>query len=125
MIYLSSFKLSNKKLKNPNIYPYSVFKDKYIEPFSFAPITIFYGNNGCGKSTLLNIIAGKLKIKGKEMPASNAYYENYCERFENECAYSLGSNEMVFLFINYLKIVVILKVKIFYMKLKKYNKKLF
>ena len=25
--------------------------------------------------------------------ASNAYYENYCERFENECAYSLGSNE--------------------------------
>ena len=27
------------------------------------------------------------------MPASNAYYENYCERFENECAYSLGSNE--------------------------------
>lgn len=25
MIYLSSFKLSNKKLKNPNIYPYSVF----------------------------------------------------------------------------------------------------
>ena len=36
MIYLSSFKLSNKKLKNPNIYPYSVFKDKYIEPFSFA-----------------------------------------------------------------------------------------
>ena len=84
MIYLSSFKLSNQTLKNPNIYPYNVFRDKYIEPFSFAPITIFYGNNGCGKSTLLNIIAGKLKIKGKEMPASNAYYENYCERFENE-----------------------------------------
>ena len=93
MIYLSSFKLSNQTLKNPNIYPYNIFRDKYIEPFSFAPITIFYGNNGCGKSTLLNIIAGKLKIKGKEMPASNAYYENYCERFENECAYSLGSNE--------------------------------
>ena len=93
MIYLSSFKLSNQTLKNPNIYPYNVFRDKYIEPFSFAPITIFYGNNGCGKSTLLNIIAGKLKIKGKEMPASNVYYENYCERFENECAYSLGSNE--------------------------------
>lgn len=125
MIYLSSFKLSNQTLKNPNIYPYNIFRDKYIEPFSFAPITIFYGNNGCGKSTLLNIIAGKLKIKGKEMPASNAYYENYCERFENECAYSLGSKKMVFLFINYLKIVVILKVKIFYMKLKKYNKKLF
>lgn len=66
MIYLSSFKLSNHTFKNPNIYPYNVFRDKYIEPFSFAPITIFYGNNGCGKSTLLNIIAGKLKIKGKE-----------------------------------------------------------
>ena len=119
MIYLSSFKLSNQTLKNPNIYPYNIFRDKYIEPFSFAPITIFYGNNGCGKSTLLNIIAGKLKIKGKEMPASNAYYENYCERFEK------AAMKMVFLFINYLKIVVILKVKIFYMKLKKYNKKLF
>ena len=93
MIYLSSFKLSNHTFKNPNIYPYNIFRDKYIEPFSFTPITIFYGNNGCGKSTLLNIIAGKLKIKGKERPASNTYYENYCERFENECAYSLGSNE--------------------------------
>lgn len=41
MIYLSSFKLSNQTLKNPNIYPYSIFRDKYIEPFSFAPITIF------------------------------------------------------------------------------------
>ncbi len=48
MIYLSSFKLSNQTLKNPNIYPYNIFRDKYIEPFSFAPITIFYGNNGCG-----------------------------------------------------------------------------
>lgn len=93
MIYLSSFKLSDHTFKNPHIYPYNVFRNKYIEPFSFAPITIFYGNNGCGKSTLLNIIAGKLKIKGKEMPASNAYYENYCKRFENECAYSLGSDE--------------------------------
>ena len=103
MIYLSSFKLSNKKLKNPNIYPYSVFKDKYIEPFSFAPITIFYGNNGCGKSTLLNIIAGKLKIVPIVWEVMNT----------------------VFLFIIFLKIVVISKVKIFSMKLKKYNKKQF
>ena len=52
------------------------------------------GSSGSGKSTLLNIIAGKLKIKGKESPASNNYgSENYCQRFENECAYSLGSNE--------------------------------
>ena len=72
MIYLSSFKLSNHTFKNPNIYPYNVFRDKYIEPFSFAPITIFYGNNGCGKSTLLNIIAGKLKIKGKGIKLPNS-----------------------------------------------------
>lgn len=28
MIYLSSFALSDKKVKNPNLYPYSVFQDK-------------------------------------------------------------------------------------------------
>ena len=52
MIYLSSFKLSDRKVNNPNIYPYNVFRDKYIEPFVFRPITVFYGNNGSGKSTL-------------------------------------------------------------------------
>lgn len=64
MIYLSSFMLSNKQVKNPNIYPYNVFRGKYIEPFVFSPITVFYGNNGSGKSTLLNIIANKLQLKG-------------------------------------------------------------
>ena len=49
--------LSNKQVKNPNIYPYNVFRGKYIEPFVFSPITVFYGNNGSGKSTLLNIIS--------------------------------------------------------------------
>ena len=58
MIYLSSFKLSERKVNNPNIYPYNVFRDKYIEPFVFRPITVLYGNNGSGKSTLLNIIGG-------------------------------------------------------------------
>ena len=43
MIYLSSFKLSECWVSNPNIYPYNVFKGKYIEPFVFAPITVFYG----------------------------------------------------------------------------------
>lgn len=42
MTYLSSFKLSTKQLNNPNVYPYNVFSGKYIEPFVFAPITIFY-----------------------------------------------------------------------------------
>ena len=59
------------------------------------------------------------------MPASNAYYENYCERFENECAYSLGSNENGIPFYQLPENSRYIKVKIFYMKLKKYNKKLF
>ena len=62
MIYLSSFSLSDRQVKNPNIYPYNVFRGKYIEPFVFSPITVFYGNNGSGKSTLLNIIANCLKM---------------------------------------------------------------
>ena len=79
MIYLSSFKLSDRKLNNPNIYPYNVFRDKYIEPFVFSPITVFYGNNGSGKSTLLNIIANCLQIKGKEYATSNSYGTvDYC-----------------------------------------------
>ena len=43
MIYLSSFRLSKRKVNNPNIYPYNVFRDKYIEPFVFRPITVLYG----------------------------------------------------------------------------------
>lgn len=72
MIYLSSFRLSKRKVNNPNIYPYNVFRDKYIEPFVFRPITVLYGNNGSGKSTLLNIIANCLQLKGKEYATSNS-----------------------------------------------------
>lgn len=94
MIYLSSFKLSDCQIGNPNIYPYCVFRGKYIEPFVFAPITVFYGNNGSGKSTLLNIIANKLGLKGKENAASNSYgIRNYCDVFSSECSYSLGEDE--------------------------------
>ncbi|MBQ4282937.1 MAG: AAA family ATPase [Lachnospira sp.] len=94
MIYLSSFKLSDRTVKNPNIYPYNVFRGKYIEPFIFAPITVFYGNNGSGKSTLLNIIANALELKGKEYATSNTYGEvDYCGSFSAECAYSLGEDD--------------------------------
>ena len=94
MIYLSSFQLSNKRVKNPNIYPYSVFADKYIEPFVFEPITIFYGNNGSGKSTLLNIIADKLMIYGREHATSNSFGNtDYCFKFTSECSFSLGDDE--------------------------------
>ena len=50
MIYLLSFKLSEEKVNDPYIYPYSVFKDKDIDPFVFSDITILYGDNGSGKS---------------------------------------------------------------------------
>lgn len=94
MIYLSSFILSERQVKNPNIYPYNVFRGKYIEPFVFTPITVFYGNNGSGKSTLLNIIANRLKLKGKEYATSNTYgLVDYCGAFSSECSYSLGEDD--------------------------------
>ena len=49
MIYLSSFKLSDRNIKNPNIYPYNVFHRKDMDPFVFASITVLHGNNGFGK----------------------------------------------------------------------------
>lgn len=94
MIYLSSFKLRDCQICNPNIYPYSVFREKYIEPFVFTTITVFYGNNGSGKSTLLNIIANKLELKGRENATSNSYgITNYCAEFSSECSYCLGEDE--------------------------------
>ena len=94
MIYLSSFRLSGRKMSNPNLYPYNVFRDKYIEPFIFAPITVLYGNNGSGKSTILNIIANSLEIKGKEYATCNSYgIVDYCGTFSKECSYSLGDDD--------------------------------
>lgn len=78
-------------------YPYNVFRGKYIEPFVFSPITVFYGNNGSGKSTLLNIIANKLQLKGKEYATSNSFgIVDYCNAFSNECSYSLGEDDFGF-----------------------------
>mgnify|MGYP001782346785 FL=1 len=94
IIYLSTFQLSKKQVKNPNVYPYSVFIGKYIDPFVFTPITIFYGNNGSGKSTLLNIIADKLQIKGREHATSNSFgIVDYCDKFVDECTFSYGEDE--------------------------------
>ena len=94
MIYLSSFRLSKRKVNNPNIYPYNVFRDKYIEPFVFRPITVLYGNNGSGKSTLLNIIANCLQLKGKEYATSNSFGSvDYCGSFSSECLYTLGEDD--------------------------------
>ena len=66
MVYLKTFKLSDKKISNENIYPYCVLKNKEPNVFIFENTTILYGNNGSGKSTILNIIAHKLNLKGKE-----------------------------------------------------------
>ena len=123
MIYLSSFRLSKRKVNNPNIYPYNVFRDKYIEPFVFRPITVLYGNNGSGKSTLLNIIANCLQLKGKEYATSNSFGSvDYCGSFSRECLYTLGEDDYGNTINNYRKIADILKVKIYCMRLRRYNK---
>ena len=123
MIYLSSFKLSERKVNNPNIYPYNVFRDKYIEPFVFIPITVFYGNNGSGKSTLLNIIANCLQLKGKEYATSNSFGSvDYCDSFSSECLYTFGEDDYGNTIKKYRETAGILKVKIYCMKLRRYNK---
>ena len=94
VIYLSSFRLSNEQVKNPNIYPYHVFRGKDIEPFVFSPITVLYGNNGSGKSTILNIMANKLMVKGREYATSNSFgIVDYCGKFSAECCFSYGEDE--------------------------------
>ncbi len=90
MIYLNSFTLSDKRVKNPNLYPYSVFSKKEIFPFYFAPITMFYGNNGCGKSTLLSLIAQKIGAKGVDI---YAYGQTYIDKFLSECTYGMADND--------------------------------
>ncbi len=89
MIYLKTFKLSDNRSKNYNIYPYNVLRGKEPDIFIFDNITVLYGNNGSGKSTILNIIANKLNLNGKDKIP--------CQRFFNEyislCEYSLGNDE--------------------------------
>ena len=94
MIYLKTFKLSDNRNKNTNIYPFNVLQNKEPDIFIFDNITVLYGNNGSGKSTILNIIAHKLNLKGKERnnPKVNGtldYFENYA----SNCEYGLGENE--------------------------------
>lgn len=92
MIYLSTFKLSDKTVSNPNLYPYNVFAEKSGDYLVFDKITIFYGNNACGKSSLLNIIANKLEINGRE-GVLISYGEPGFKSFVDECTYGLGENE--------------------------------
>ena len=94
MRYLSTFAINVQHLRNPNIYPFSVFHDRFPQPFCFEPITVFYGNNGCGKSTLLNIIADRLQIQGGEHAIPQSYgMVDYWMEFVNGCSYSCGEGE--------------------------------
>ncbi|HHW38036.1 MAG TPA: AAA family ATPase [Bacillales bacterium] len=92
MIYLKSFKLSPHTVKNPNAYPYNVFKSIAGEVFVFNNITVLYGNNGSGKSTLLNLIAKKLNITGAE-EFTNIRENNYPLDYMLACSFSLGENK--------------------------------
>ena len=94
MIYLKTFKLSDNRNKNTNIYPFNVLQNKESDIFIFDNITVLYGNNGSGKSTILNIIAHKLNLKGKERNNPKVigtldYFENYA----SNCEYGLGENK--------------------------------
>jgi len=91
LIYLKTFKLSNTKIQDDNIYPYNVLKEKDLGVFLFDNITVLYGNNGSGKSTILNIIANRLNLKGKE--GNNGAKFGYFEDYAAECEYELGEEE--------------------------------
>lgn len=94
MVYLKTFKISDDKIKNENIYPYNVLKNKEPDILIFDNITVLYGNNGSGKSTLLNIIAHKLNLKGKEIDNPKVIGAlNYFEDFVSKCEYELSENE--------------------------------
>ena len=94
MIYLSSFQFSDKKVKNPYIYPYNIFSQKYEKLPLFAPITVLYGGNASGKSTMLNIMANRLQLEGHEYASCNRFgIEPYFKNFVDECAYTLGDDD--------------------------------
>lgn len=94
MIYLKTFKLSDNRAKNSNIYPYNILKNKEPDVFLFEKITVLYGNNGSGKSTILNIIANKLNLIGKERNEPLlAGQKKYFEDFSQDCTFELGMYE--------------------------------
>lgn len=92
MRYLRCFKFSDETVRNPNIYPYNVFKNKTSEVLMFDTITLLYGENGSGKSSFLNLLASKLKISGAEPTKSfgnGDYFQNYLQ----ECIVTFDCDE--------------------------------
>ena len=94
MIYLKTFKLSDDRNRNKNIYPFNVLQNKEPDIFIFDNITVLYWNNGSGKSTILNMIAHKLDLKGKERDNPKVVGTlDYFEEYASKCEYELGENE--------------------------------
>lgn len=96
MLYLENFTLAsadqewqffiNQKSKAfTDYYPFQVFPDKQMPMLTFAPVTIFYGDNGSGKSSLLNVIADKLKLKRGALYNRSSFFSDYVDL----CDYTL------------------------------------
>ena len=74
MIYLSSFKLSDRKVNNPNIYPYNVFRDKYIEPFMLGTLN----------AKIYNLDTEEYDVKKWSDLDNVRYFYNFFKKHENE-----------------------------------------
>lgn len=88
MIFLKEFSLPSKDSEQlffenqrmtcyNNNYPFQIFPDKVSKPFTFDPLTIFYGSNGSGKTTLLNVMADALGAGRKAPYNRSAFFESY------------------------------------------------
>lgn len=74
MIYLSSFKLSDRKVNNPNIYPYNVFRDKYIEPFMLGTLN----------AKIYNLDTEEYDVTKWSDLDNVRYFYNFFKKHENE-----------------------------------------
>ena len=74
MIYLSSFKLSDRKVNNPNIYPYNVFRDKYIEPFMLGTLN----------AKIYNLDTEEYDVTKWSNLDNVRYFYNFFKKHENE-----------------------------------------
>lgn len=74
MIYLSSFKLSDRKVNNPNIYPYNVFRDKYIETFMLGTLN----------AKIYNLDTEEYDVTKWSDLDNVRYFYNFFKKHENE-----------------------------------------
>ena len=74
MIYLSSFKLSDRKVNNRNIYPYNVFRDKYIETFMLGTLN----------AKIYNLDTEEYDVTKWSDLDNVRYFYNFFKKHENE-----------------------------------------